>query len=399
MDGPNHKRAVGASHALNPALVGFACITCGLELGVGDYPEGCSACLARGEPSSVTPQLRLERTALSDPSGRGMSRYAHRMPYLSWVTLGEGGTPCVPFPGLAAEVGAGAVFIKNEGQNPSGSHKDRASCLTVTRALDRGAAGIVAASSGNAGASIALYAAAAGMDCCIVSTPTLSPVHRRAIELTGARLVTAPESLDRWKIVARMVREQGWFPATNYLNPPVGSNPFGVSGLKTIAFELFEELGPDIDAILVPTSRGDLIWGLYEGFCELHGANLLTSLPRLIAVEPFPRIARTLAGEPISGSFPGTTALVSIGGSTVTRQAVTAIERTDGEAVAVDSRDAASDQRRLARHGCFVELSSASALTALRHLAGDATISSTDTVVLVATSNGYKDMPGTALPE
>lgn len=397
MDRTGLTPACETTYALNPALAGFACIRCDLALDVGDYPEGCPACLSRGEPSSVAPKLRLRSTVLTDPNRRRMNRYAPWMPYLSWVSLGEGGTPCVRVPALADDVGAGEVFIKNEGQNPSGSHKDRASCMTVTRALDRGAAGIVAASSGNAGASMALYAAAAGIDCCIVSTPSLSPIHRRAIEMTGARLVTAPDSLDRWKIVGRMAKEQGWFPATNYLNPPVGSNPFGVAALKTVAFELVEEIGQDIGAVIVPTSRGDLIWGVYEGFRDLQNANLLTRLPRLFAVEPFARLTAALDGGRVSRSFPGTTSLVSIGGSTVTYQAIQAIQQSAGGAVAVDERVVASDQQRLARHGCYAELSSASALTALTHLVRDGRISKADRVVLIATSNGYKDPPGTEL--
>ncbi|MGH8236774.1 MAG: pyridoxal-phosphate dependent enzyme, partial [Steroidobacteraceae bacterium] len=295
-----------------------------------------------------------------------MSRYASWMPYTSWVSLGEGGTSCVSFPSLAGEVKAAAIFIKTEGQNPSGSHKDRMSCLTVTRALDVGATRIVAASSGNGGASLALYAAAAGLECCIVTTPELSPVYKRAIEITGARIVTAPESLDRWRLVADMVRQEGWFPATNYLNPPVGSNHFGLDGLKTLAYELIEEPGADnIDAILVPTSRGDLIWGLYEGFRQLKAIGLVGSIPRLFAVEPFPRISRVLAGEELTGFFPGTTDLVSIGGSTVTYQSIAAIRSSGGGAVVVDDQSVVRDQHRFARHGCYAELSAAATLSGL----------------------------------
>src|SRR3546814_17376411 len=110
-----------------------------------------------------------------------MQRYAAWMPYMSWVSLGEGGTSCTNFSSLAHELGVAAIHIKNEGQNPSGSHKDRMSCLAVTRALDVGATMIVAASSGNGGASLALYAAAAGLQCCIVPPSALSPVFRREI--------------------------------------------------------------------------------------------------------------------------------------------------------------------------------------------------------------------------
>ena len=383
----------GGKHALNPMLSGFSCIRCQTKLPIGDYFEGCPDCLARGEPSTVTPVFRKWPTRLSDPGKRGMARYAAWLPYASWVSLGEGGTSCVSFPSLADEVKAASVFIKNEGQNPTGSHKDRVSCLTVTRALDVGATRIVAASSGNGGASLALYAAAAGLECCIVTTPALSPIFRRAIEMTGADLATAPESLDRWRIVAEMAGK-GWFPATNYLNPPVGSNPFGLAALKSVAFEIFEEIGAGrSDVVLVPTSRGDLIWGLYEGFSQMKAIGLIASLPRLFAIEPFARISRVLGREEITGSFPGTTALVSIGGSTVTYQAVEAIRATGGGAVVVDDETVARDQGRLARRGCYAELSSAATLTGLELLLEDGTIAGDDRVILIATSNGYKDFP------
>src|SRR3546814_4340848 len=97
--------------------------------------------------------------------------------------------------------------------------KDRMSCLAVTRALDVGATMIVAASSGNGGASLALYAAAAGLQCCIVTTSALSPVFRRAIIMTGAQIFTASDSPERWDHIANMVKEQSAFPATNYLDP------------------------------------------------------------------------------------------------------------------------------------------------------------------------------------
>jgi threonine synthase len=395
LDSPTAQRSKGG-HALKPELVGFSCIRCEAPLPIGDYPEGCPACLARGEPSTVRSMFRTRPSELAAPRAHGMQRYAAWMPYSSWVSLGEGGTSCASFPALAEELGAPAIFIKNEGQNPSGSHKDRTNCLAVTRALDVGATKIVAASSGNGGASLALYAAAAGLRCRIVATTALSPIFRRAIAITGAEIVEVEDSLDRWRRVTEMVKEQGWFPATNYLNPPVGSNPFGLDGLKTVAYEIYEELGADlVDAVVVPTSRGDLLWGLYEGFRELAAMGLTRSVPRLFAVEPFARISRVLAGEPVTGSFPGSSALASIGGSTVTYQAIEAVRASGGGAVVVDDEAVARDQARLARHGCFAELSSAATLTGLEVLRRDGTISRRDSVVLIATSNGYKDLPAT----
>ncbi len=381
-----------SSHTLNPRLSGYSCIRCQADFTIEDYFEGCPDCLSQGEPSSVKSKFRELPSSLSSEHEHGMRRYAAWMPYTSWVSLGEGGTSCASFPQLAKEVKAAAVFIKNEGQNPSGSHKDRASCLAVTRAADIGASKLVAASSGNGGASLALYAAAAGLECCIVTTPALSPIYRRAIEICGAEIVTAAESLERWQIVSEMVKTRGWFPATNYLNPPVGSNHFATDGLKTIAFEIFEELGADqVDAVIVPTSRGDLIWALHEGFSQLKATGLMSFVPRLYAVEPFARLRRVLSGDKITGSFPGATSLTSIGGSTVTYQAIDAIRASGGSAVVVDDQTVALDQHRLARHGCYAELSSAAALTGLELLLEDGTISKDESAVLIATSNGYKD--------
>lgn len=373
-------------------LCGFECIQCSLRLEVGDYPEGCPSCLARGEPSTVRSSFSSRPAQLANSSRQRMMRYEAWMPYSSWVSLGEGGTPCTAMSALATELGVSAVFIKNEGLNPSGSHKDRTNCLAVTRALDVGARQVIAASSGNGGASLALYAAAAGLRCRIVVTPALSAIFRRAITSTGAEIIEEADSLDRWRRVESMVKTEGWFPVTNYLNPPVGSNHFGLDGLKTVAYEMFEDLGPDlVDAVLVPTSRGDLIWGMYEGFRDLEALGLIEAIPRLFAVEPFARITQVLAGAPVTGSFPGKTALASIGGSTVTYQAVTAIRASQGGAVVVEDDAVAQDQMRLAGHGCYAELSSAASLSALERLLTSGQVSSHERVALVVTSNGYKD--------
>lgn len=382
------------THTLNPMLSGHSCIRCQASLAIGDYPEGCPSCFDQGQPSTVRSSYQERPSQISDGRKRGMERYAAWMPYTSWVSLGEGGTSCASFPSLAHEVGADEIFIKNEGQNPSGSHKDRVSCLAVTRALDVGATKVVAASSGNAGASLALYAAAAGLECCIVTTPALSPVFRRAITMTGAEIVFKPEGMERWQYIAEMTKEQNWFPVTNYLNPPVGSNHFGLDGLTTVAFEIFEELGADaVDVVLVPTTRGDLLWGLHEGFDRLKAMGLIRSLPRLFAVEPFARISEVLNGKSVTGKFPGATKLISIGGSTVTYQAMEAIDATGGGAVVVDDESVIRDQVRLARHGCYAELSSAAALTGLELLLNQQIVSPQDRVVLIATSNGYKELP------
>ncbi|NBW75802.1 MAG: pyridoxal-phosphate dependent enzyme [Sphingomonadaceae bacterium] len=380
-------------HLLNNSLKGCSCIRCGALLTVGDYFEGCPSCLSAGRPSSVKSEYSALPSTIAKPGARGMARYADWLPYSSWVSLGEGATPCVSVPALAAETSSARVLVKNEGQNPSGSHKDRASCLTVTRALDAGARRIVAASSGNAGASLALYAAAAGLECTIVVTAAPPPILRRAITQAGADLVEVEDSFQRWDMVAKMAREEGCFPATNYLNPPVGSNHFGVEGLTSIAYELAEQAGDGVDAILVPTSRGDLVWAIFEGFRRLKAAGHIKRIPKLFVVEPFPRLSMVLDGADQTGSFPGATALFSIAGSTVTYQSVEAVQQSGGGAVVVDDAAVIRDAKRFAQHGFHLELSAAATLTGLEALRCNGAIAADETVVLIATSHGYKDLP------
>jgi threonine synthase len=196
------------------------------------------------------------------------------------------------------------LFLKNEGSNPTGSHKDRMSCQAVARALAIGAKAVIAASSGNAGVSLATYAAASGLPCEIVATADCSPAYRRAMQMAGAQVVATHDSLERWRYMRQRVRDDGFFPVTNYLLPPVGSNPFGVEGYKTIAFEIFEQLNnTSPDSILVPTDRADLAWGVYCGFSDLASAGLISKIPRIFAVEPFARISAALEGADYRKEF------------------------------------------------------------------------------------------------
>ena len=219
---------------------------------------------------SSLPALRVDRP------GRGTRRFGDRLPFSSFPTLGEGDTPVARLHRLARSLASDAVDIKLEGSNPTGSHKDRMTSQFVARALDRQAPVVAAASSGNAGASLAAYAAAAGLRCAIVTTPKISPAWRRAIEMTGAELHFVEDPLDRWRFIRGKGETEGWFSATNVSIPPTSSEPFGVDGYKTLAYELaLDPQTANADTILIPTARGDLLWGIYAGFKELVDEKLL----------------------------------------------------------------------------------------------------------------------------
>lgn len=99
--------------------------------------------------------------------------------------------------------------------------------------------------------------------------------------------------MSRWKMIREKMETNNWFTATNVNVPPVGSCCFGVQVYKTLSYEIFEEMQNDLpDFILVPTSRGDLLWGIYEGFQDLLQDDMIKRIPQLIAVEPFPRLEK-----------------------------------------------------------------------------------------------------------
>ncbi|MBH8609481.1 pyridoxal-phosphate dependent enzyme, partial [Thermoactinomyces sp. CICC 10521] len=170
---------------------------------------------------------------------------------------------------LAEQLGIHRFWVKNEGMNPTGSHKDRMSPLVIARALQLGKSSVVVASSGNAGISLAAYASFAGLQCTVITTKDIHEDVKKSIQAYGAQLVMVSDSFQRWELTRELAENQGFYPATNYMFPPVGSNMYGVQGYKTIAYELVQQLkGCSPSVILVPSSRADLLWGVWEGLKE-----------------------------------------------------------------------------------------------------------------------------------
>jgi threonine synthase len=203
---PSHPAVV-----LNSRLAGFRCIRCDVRHPVGDYAAGCPICSEAEYSASVVP-VYSGLPALRDcRPGKGTPRFGNRLAYSSFPSLGEGDTPVVRLNRLTEELGLDAVDIKLEASNPTGSHKDRMTAQFIARAVAKGASVVAAASSGNAGASLAAYAAAAGLACAIVTTPRMSPPWRRAIELTGAELHFVEDPLDRWRFIAEKSKSERWF--------------------------------------------------------------------------------------------------------------------------------------------------------------------------------------------
>jgi threonine synthase len=379
-----------ALHALrrNPRLAGLRCIACEREYPLLDLPAGCPPCAAQGTPASL--EARYTGLPARLAPAAGAYKWGDWLPYEDGVSLGEGNTPCLDLPVLARSIGVRQLSAKHEGMNPTGSHKDRMAAQAVTRALDVGASRVVLASSGNAAVSAAAYCAAAGLPCEVATYADMPLPFVRALQQLGAHRVPFASGHERWAHVRRRVERDGAFALTNFSLPAVGSPAYGVEGYRAVALECVTQ-GCLPDHVLVPTARGDLLWGLYSGLRDLLRAGIIARMPRLWAVEPFPRLARVLAGAAAQSEFPGRTAQFSVAGSTVTLQQQLAVQASRGGAVVVDDAAAAEGAARLGAHGLWVELCAGACLAALSQMLASGAIDRSEHALLLLTAKGDRD--------
>jgi threonine synthase len=370
------------------AMAGLRCIGCASSYPVQDMPGGCPQCAAQGTPASVEVVYGDLPGALRPASSA--YRWGAWLPYTHGVSLGEGDTPCLELPGLARDIGLRQLSAKFEGMNPTGSHKDRMSAQGISRALDVGARTVVLASSGNAAVSAAAYCAAAGLRCEVATYRQMPEPYVRALSRFGARRVVFDHGIDRWAHVRHRVEHEGAFALTNFHLPAVGSAVFCVEAYRAVALECAAD-GCLPDHIVVPTARGDLLWGLYSGLRDLLAAGLIARMPKLWAVEPFPRLSRVLAGASLQAEVDGLTAQSSIAGSTVTLQQQLAVRQSGGGAVVVNDADAAKGVSQLAAAGLWVELCAGACLAAVASLRRQEDIAPTDHALLLLTARGDRD--------
>ena len=217
------------------------------------------------------------------PRPRLLERYRRFLPLTDEtpaLTLGEGATPLVRATRLGAAIGAPDLYLKVEGQNPTGSFKDRGMVLAVAKAVETGARAIVCASTGNTSASAAAYGAAAGLDV-IVILPKGQIALGKLLQalVAGARVIAIDGNFDQALNIVRALAEQDEHPVT-----VVNSvNPFRLDGQKTAAFEVCDDLGRAPDILAIPVGNAGNISAYWAGFKDYVAAGLIaaTSTPRM----------------------------------------------------------------------------------------------------------------------
>jgi threonine synthase len=364
-----------------------------------DRHLGCPICRAEGTPANYrceSDPLQIAKIWLQTRPGDGLWRFSPTLPVDDPVSLGEGDTPLVGMDSLGPSFGVERLYAKNEAANPTWSHKDRLAAVTVAVARASGARVVAAASTGNHGAAVAAYAARAGLRCVIATLATVPDSMKRLMVAYGADVVEMATSEDRYELIRQGIDRHGWYPASNIAAPAIGSDPYGITGYKTIAYELVEQLGGAPEWIVMPVAYGDCLTGVAQGFADLHAGGLVEHLPRIVGAELFGALEQGLRGGGLGPVPTHPSAAFSIAGHYTTYQAIAALRFTGGMAVSVHDDEIARARRALAEtEGLLVEAAAAAPFAAAATLARSGTFAPTDRVVCLLTSSGMKDLAAT----
>jgi threonine synthase len=287
-------------------------------------------------------------------------------------------------------VGLHDLYAKNDGQNPTGSFKDRGISVAVTRARTLGSKALVCASTGNTAASLAAYAARAGMNAVVV-VPRAGVASGKLGQAFayGARVFGIDGNFDQaLATVFDLVRKDSRFYLMNSVNP------FRIEGQKITAFEIYEQLGRVPDFVVLPVGNAGNISAIWKGFKELRSGGVTDSQPKMIGVQAegaAPLAKAALSGEPFRPlKDPQTVAsAIRIGNPVSWRKALKAIGESEGRAVTVSDEEIMKAKESLAQdEGILVEAASAAPFAALAKLK----LPQDARVVCIATGNGLKDL-------
>ena len=309
----------------------------------------------------------------------------------SAVSLGEGDTPSVRLDAIGKRLGVGALYAKLEFMNPTGSFKDRGTAVMMSMAVEAGAREVVEDSSGNAGASVAAYAARAGVAARIFAPASAPAAKLGQIAVYGARAhLVEGNREDVTDAALDFARRGGLVYASHNLSP------YFLEGTKTFAYEIAREFGGDLPKhIVMPVGNGSLLIGAHRGFGELQSARVIGAMPRLHAVQA--RAVMPLAAAYIGAVLAPAIKPTIAGGIAVANpprlgQSLRALRDTGGSAVAVGEEQIRRWHALLAREeGVFGEPTSAAAFAGLEALVARGGIGQSDSVLLPVTGFGLKD--------
>ncbi|NDD25462.1 MAG: threonine synthase [Actinobacteria bacterium] len=302
------------------------------------------------------------------------------------ITLGEGGTALVHAPALAKLVGAGEVWLKVEGMNPTGSFKDRGMTMAVSKAVAHGAKAVICASTGNTSASAAAYAAKAGIKSVVLIPEGKITLGKLAQAIAHkAEILQVQGNFDDCLVLARDLSEHYAVHLVNSVNPD------RLEGQKTASFEVFDALGFAPDYHVMPVGNAGNYSAYFKGYLELQQAGQIKNLPKQLGFQA-EGAAPFIAGHPIAKPETIATA-IRIGNPASWDLALNAQKVSGGEFDFVTDQEILSMHRWLSNEiGVFVEPSSATGAAGLLKFAKLGKVDSKAKIVITVTGHGLKDV-------
>lgn len=372
------------------------CIGCGREYNPEEIIYTCTTCddlLAIEYDFSKIPR-NLEEKWKNRPLS--VWKYREILPVTheeKIVSMGEGGTKLHSCKRLANTIGLKKLHVKNEGENPTGSFKDRGMTVGVTKANELGMQYVACASTGNTSASLAAYAAKSGIKCIVIIPAGKVAFGKLAQAIAhGAQVIQIRGNFDD---ALSIIRE---LCATHPIYLLNSLNPYRLEGQKTIAFEVRDQLGAVPDKVILPVGNAGNISAIWKGFNELKELGMTDTLPQMIGIqaEGAAPIANAVKKgkdvvEPLANPETIATA-IRIGAPVNWKKAVRAIKDSEGLAETVSDGEIIEAQKLLAgQEGIFVEPASAASIAGLKKLVLAGKIDPDEKVVCITTGHGLKD--------
>jgi threonine synthase len=310
------------------------------------------------------------------------------------VSLKEGGTPLIHAKKLGKKLKNNQIYIKHEGLNPTGAFKDRGTFVEINKAKEMGFDSVCVASTGNMAASVAAYAAQAGLTC-YVFIPENTPKGKLAQSLSyGAKVIQVSGTYIEANALCEKVAQKYHF----YL---AGDYVFRQEGQKSTAFEIVDQIPHgEVDWVIVPIGMGTHLAGIYKGFYEYHKLGFIKKIPKIVGVQAsgchsiFPdkkgyKVIPVDKPQTICGA-------IACGDPIDAPKVIDALVNTKGFVLDVTDEESLEAQKMLAQtQALYIEPSSSTTIVAFTKLLKNKVISSDESVVCIATGIGLKDPAAT----
>jgi len=378
------------------------CITCGRQYEPGASDTTCGDCGPLLGTLEVLYDYEraarsLSKAKLAADRRYDMWRYLPLLPIENADSIPQlmvGWTPVYRSKRLAADLGLKAVWVKDDGRNPTASLKDRASAVAAARALEKGADVVTAASTGNAAASWSAFTAIAGLKTIIFVPQNAPPAKLAQLLIYGATVVQVRGSYDQaFDLCCEAAAKWNWYNRSTAVNPYLGE------GKKTAAFELCEQLNWDPpDYVFVGVGDGCIFQGLWKGFKEFFTLGLINRPPKLIGVQaegaaPLVAAWKARAGQAESVTVSTLADSIAVGTPRDQVKCLRSARESGGGLMAVsDEQILAAIRRMAATTGVMAEPAAAVALAGVSKMVSEGLLTARDSVAVMVTGNGLKDI-------